>query len=462
MEFTRPLFWRHGLFLQPQHLQLNDLFLESRLAPLWEFIHPYFWGVAEMNIQESALSTMAFEILSGKFLFPGGVHAIFPGNAVIERRSFEDAWENRDKPLTVYLGLRTFSRIEPNVTVVEEMRGLADIKTRFVAPSTPEEVRELYLNGQTGQVQQMQYQLKLFWETEKALLDNYEIIPVAKIERVTERVRLLPSFVPPVLSLRSSDRLFEIIRDIRDRLAARGRQLEGYKRLKNLETGESESRYTSYIMALSCLNRHIPVFSQMCESGTTSPYNAYKALRQLVAELSTFSTSVDVMGETLNGESLLPYSHTALWECFSALQNVIEIALADFITGPEYIIPLERDGDTFTAQKLNKEIFQQRNNYYLVFWTSLDLKRILESLANLTRVTSISYLPTITKRALAGVELSFLPQPPREAFGGANSYFFRLNDTDKHWEYVVNEQTIAMHWEGAPVDMKVELMVIRR
>ena len=462
MEFTRPLFWRHGLFLQPQHLQLNDLFLESRLAPVWEFLQPYFWGVAEMTIQESALSTMSFEILSGKFLFPSGVYALFPGNAAIEPRSFVDAWENWDKPVTIYLGLRAMSQMEPNVTVVDELKGLADIRTRFVVASAPEEVRDLYLDGQTGQVQGMQYQLRLFWETEKALLDNYEIIPIARLERVTERVRLLPGFIPPVLSLRSSDRLFAMVRDIRDRIAARGRQLEGYKRLKNLETGDSESRYISYIMALSCLNRHIPTLVQMCETGAANPYNAYLALRQLVAELSTFSTTVDVMGETLDGETVPPYNHTALWDCFSRVQNSIETALADFITGPEYIIPLKRDGDVFSAENLSPDVFQPRNHYYLVLWTALDLKQILESLAHLARVTSLSYLPTITKRALAGIELSFLAQPPREALSNSNSYFFRLNNTDKQWELIVNEQCLAMHWEGAPQDLKAELMVIRR
>lgn len=462
MEFTRPILWRHGLFLQPQHLQLNDLFLESRLAPLWEFVQPYFWGVAELDIQESALATMSFEILSGKFLFPSGVYALFPGNAVVERRSFEDAWENWDKPITIYLGLRTMSQMEPNVTVVDELSGLADIKTRFVATSALEEVCDLHLNGQAGQVQVMQYQLRLFWETEKALLDNYEIIPIAKLEKITERVRLLPSFVPPVLSLRSSDRLFAMVRDIRDRLAARGRQLEGYKRLKNLETGDSESRYISYIMALSCLNRHIPVLAQMCETGTANPHDAYLALRQLVAELSTFSTSIDAMGETLSGEKVPPYNHTLLWDCFNSVQNAIELALADFITGPEYIIPLEREEDRFLAEKLSEDVFQPRNHYYLVFWTALDLHQILESLAHLTRVSSLSYMPTITKRALAGIELSFLAQPPREALGDANSYFFRLNDTDKQWEYVVAERCLAMQWEGAPKDLKVELMVIRR
>ena len=42
MECNKPILWRHGLFLQPQHFQLNDLFQSFRLAPLWEFIRPQF------------------------------------------------------------------------------------------------------------------------------------------------------------------------------------------------------------------------------------------------------------------------------------------------------------------------------------------------------------------------------------------------------------------------------------
>jgi len=462
MECNRPILWRHGLFLQPQHFQLNDLFQQSRLAPLWEFIRPQFWGVAELNIQESALSTMTFEMLNGRFLFPDGTYVVFPGNAVLEPRSFDDAWENRDKPLTVYLGLRKISQVEANVEVVSEMKGLNDVTTRFVASATPDDVQDLYVNGQTGQVQGMLYHLRLFWESEKDQLDNYDLIPVARLEMMTERVRLLPGFIPPVLSLGRSERLFAIMRDIRDRLAARGRQLEGYKKLKSLDTGESDSHYTSYIMALACLNRHIPVLSQMCESGAAHPFDAYAALRQLIGELSTFSVSVDVMGETADGNKIPPYNHTGLWECFSQALNVIETALADFVTGPEYICMLEREGDTFSIDSFNKEIIQPRNHFFLVFWTTLELGQLLDALNRLTKVASKQYLPTIIKRALAGIELSFMAQPPREAPGRSNCFFFRLDESGKLWERIVTDQSIALYWDGAPADLKVELMVVRR
>ena len=43
----RPLFWHQGLFLQPQHFQLEGLHTRSLLAPFHEFLTPHFWGVGE-------------------------------------------------------------------------------------------------------------------------------------------------------------------------------------------------------------------------------------------------------------------------------------------------------------------------------------------------------------------------------------------------------------------------------
>jgi type VI secretion system protein ImpJ len=41
----KPLFWHQGLFLQPQHLQLNSQYCERLSLPLKTYLQPYFWGV---------------------------------------------------------------------------------------------------------------------------------------------------------------------------------------------------------------------------------------------------------------------------------------------------------------------------------------------------------------------------------------------------------------------------------
>jgi type VI secretion system protein ImpJ len=40
----RPLFWHHGLFLQPQHFQLSDRYLQSLLNTVYRLLMPHLWA----------------------------------------------------------------------------------------------------------------------------------------------------------------------------------------------------------------------------------------------------------------------------------------------------------------------------------------------------------------------------------------------------------------------------------
>ena len=55
MKIQPPLFWHQGLFLQPQHFQLQDLVAQSRLIPFQHYLQPHFWGVGSMDIEAAAL-----------------------------------------------------------------------------------------------------------------------------------------------------------------------------------------------------------------------------------------------------------------------------------------------------------------------------------------------------------------------------------------------------------------------
>jgi len=89
---SRPLFWHQGLLLQPHHFQQLDLYYQSLLMPYHRFLQPYLWGVGSMQIQESALGNRSFSLTEGEFVFPDGTHILLPGNAVVEPRSFDEAW----------------------------------------------------------------------------------------------------------------------------------------------------------------------------------------------------------------------------------------------------------------------------------------------------------------------------------------------------------------------------------
>jgi len=460
MDIQRPLFWHQGLFLQPQHFQLLDLSFQSLLTPFHHFIEPHFWGVGEIEIQKAALGRRSFNVLKGNFLFPDGSYTVLPGNALLEARPFDEAWVEGGKPFPVYIGIKKWDGARENVTILNKLENLSEVTTRFVTTADPEEVKDLHSGGPKGQVKRLFYVLKVFWETEWDQLGDYVLIPLAQLERAGEEIRLSEHYVPPCLTISSSEPLFKLIKEIRDQIAARSHQLEEYKSQRGIQTAEFGSRDMVYLLALRSLNRYVPVFSHFTEAQQVHPWTIYGMIRQMIGELSSFSERVNVMGELEDGTRILPnYDHQNLWECFSAAQALVTQLLDEITAGPEYVIRLIYDG-TYYAADLKPAIFEGRNRFYLVLKTEEDPKSVLKSLETIAKLSSREHSPILIARALPGIGLEHLPVPPQELPRRAHSIYFAIDHHSDQWSLVMKGHNIALYWDSAPEDMEVELMVI--
>lgn len=456
------LHWHQGLFLQPQHFQLLDLSIQGRLAPLFNHLHPHFWGVGELEIEESALGTGIFSILSGEFLFPDGTWGVLGENALCEPRSFDGAWLEGDKPLMVSVGIRKWQEAGENVTTVEQLEGLSAVSTRFASPMDPEEARDLHAGGPPGQVKRLRHVLKIFWDSEREQLGDWHLIPVARLERFGAEVRLSRRFIPPSLALEASEPLFRIVREIRDQVAARGRQLEEHKKQRGIQNAEFGSRDLVYLLALRSLNRHVPLLFHLTEARRVHPWDAYGALRQLIGELASFSERVSALGELEDGIRLLPpYDHRALGECFAAARDLIAQLLDEITAGPDYVIRLLHDG-TFYSAELRPAVFDGGNRYYLALRTKEEPASFLPSLSTTAKLSAREHLPVLAARALPGIELAHLPMPPQELPRRSDTHYFALDAASDQWPLVEREHTLALYWTSAPADLEVELMVVTK
>lgn len=463
MELQRPLFWHQGLFLQPQHFQLADCALQSLFIPYRKYQTPHFWGVYEMAIQGAALGTRSFQLSHGSFLFPDGSHVVLPGNAVIESRSFEEGWVVGGKPFTVYLGIKKWNDSGENVTTVEHIDALSRVTTRFAAPAQPEFSVDLHAGGPQGEVKRLNFVVKIFWESEVDLVGDYLLIPVAQLERTREGVELSARFIAPCLTLASSATLLATVKELRDQLASRSRQLEGYKRQRGVQTAEFGSRDVVYLLALRTLNRYVPQLFHFVEAREVHPWQLYGALRQLVGELSTFSESVTVLGETVaDGTPLVPeYDHRNLGECFASVHELIVRLLDEITAGPQYVIPLNYDGTYFTSE-LKPSHFESRSRFFLVLKSEEDPKEMLQSMGTMAKLSSRERLPLLIARALPGIALEQLLTVPQELPRRAFSLYFAVDSQSEQWELVQKGNNLALYWDNAPNDLEVELMIVTR
>ncbi len=457
----RPLFWHQGLFLQPQHFQLSDAYHQSLLEPLYRYAQPHLWGVARCEIQEASLTNRTLHLVEGEFLFADTTLVTLPGNACVAARSFAGDWPGGG-PLNVYLGLRKWNPAGENVTVVSDLASLEGITTRYVTTTASEEVRDLHQGGPPAQMRYLTHVLKIFWEDELPSLGDYEIIPLARLEMSGEGVSQAERFIPPCLKISASLRLSSLVREIRDQVASRARQLEEYKRDRGIQCAEFGTRDMVYLLALRSLNRYIPLLYQLTESGGVHPWHVYGVLRQLVGELSTFSEGVRVLGEGDDGSPPLPpYDHGDPGAGFSRAHDLIA-SLLDMITaGPDYVMPLHFDG-TYYSTQLPREVFEGRNRFYLVLASESDPDELIAAIQGVAKASSRESLPVLIVRALPGVGLQHLPRPPQELPRRSQCLYFQIDHHGDQWAQVSRAGNLALYWESAPPDLKAELMVVER
>lgn len=457
----KPLFWHQGLFLQPQHLQYLDLYFQSLLSPVLEYQHPYFWGAVGMEINKTTLGNRTFELLKGKFLFQDGTGVVFPGNCVIKPRSFDEAWVEAEKPFTVFLGLRKFSQEAQNVTVLPQLDDVSGVTSRFVTTENPEEMVDMHRSGPPAQVKRMHYVLKIFWENELEELNNYHLMPLAQLERDGEEIKFSDKFIPPAISMSGSDELIKIIKDIRDQVTSRCRQLEEYKSPREIQSTDFESGYMIYLLALRSLNRFVPVLFHLTETPNIHPWVYYGIIRQLIGELSTFSEDIGATGELFDGTKVLPqYDHQNLGACFSAVRDLVSNMLNRIIIGPEHIIRLKRDGDYF-AGEIPANAFDSRNVFYLVVRTDVEPDKVPETIQAIAKLSSSEHIGTLISRALHGINLEQSPVPPPGLPRRPNSFYFKIDHYSSQWAEVQRSQNISLYWDTAPEDVVAQIVVLR-
>jgi type VI secretion system protein ImpJ len=458
----RALFWHQGLFLQPQHLQLTSRYAEGLNLALQTHLQPYFWGVASWQVQTTALNNSSFQLAEGKFLFADMAYAVIGENALVMPRSFEADWEKADERLGVYLGLRKFNAGGSNVTVVPNLNDLTQVTTRWVTSNVADQVPDLHQNGPAAEVQRLHYVLKLFWESEKEQLGDYELIPLAQLEKDQDQVRLYGRYVPPCLSIGADDTLNKVVKEIRDQIGARSRQLESYKRDRGMQSAEFGARDMVYLLALRSLNRYAPLLAHMTAARHGHPWTVYGLLRQLIGELSTFSAEISFNGEDQEGTQLLPeYNHSALGSCFIAAQALVTRLLDQITAGPEYVIPLMFDGTYFGAE-LPPTIFEGANRYFLIMETDADPKQVLPAIERIAKLGCRESLPILIARSLSGIDLQHLSEVPQELPRRSRALYFQIDHHGDQWTQVQKVHNLALYWDAAPEDLKIELMAVGR
>lgn len=461
MKPQRPLFWHQGLFLQPQHFQQFDLYMQSLAYPLHKHLQSFFYGVIGLDIDQDELANNTLSLSNAELLFPDGTFVSVPDNAVAQRRRFTEERVGVGSTFIAYAGLRKVQRNGANVSVTDLPEEVASSGARFASGTGAEEVPDLHQSGSPAEVRFMQHVVRIFWESEIESLGDYSLLPLARLTYEGDRLTIANDYVPPTVSVEGSGPLQALVRSITDQIAARCRQLEDYKRPREVQGGDLSAGTIFFTIALQSLNRYVPVLQHLRNAPICHPWQLYGVLRSLAGELSTFSDGINALGVTREGNELLPeYSHESIYPCFERARALLTMLLAQIEVGPENVIPMEREGAVFKAA-IPLSSFQAGSRYYLVIRTSERRDNLIRAMREIVKVSSSENMAVLVSRALPGVGLEYCESTPPGLPRRDDAHYFDIDQTGDQWLEIQKAQNICLYWETAPNDTIVELAVVR-
>ena len=198
MKRLQPVIWTKGTFLSPQHLQLQDRFLENLLQFHLDSLSFRPWGFRSLQISREALASGSLGISSASGIFPDGLLFDIPNSdSAPPLKLLADCFEPDQTSLDVYLSVPQYRERGLNVATAAR-QGSARYRAEV----------ELFRDENTGlsekPVQIARKNLRLLAEGES--LDGYSNLRVARVLRTPAGTfQADPRFVPPLLNFHASD-----------------------------------------------------------------------------------------------------------------------------------------------------------------------------------------------------------------------------------------------------------------
>ena len=120
MKQLQPVIWSKGTFLTPQHLQVQDRFIEDSLNFRLQSLKYCAWGFSELTVDQERLTEGQFLVSRAKGIFPDGLLFDVPGaDPPPPSKSIVEFFEPGVKSVDVYLTIPDYRERGMNVSLAQ-------------------------------------------------------------------------------------------------------------------------------------------------------------------------------------------------------------------------------------------------------------------------------------------------------------------------------------------------------
>ena len=456
MSSVKPLYWHQGLFLQPQHFQQMQLQVEASARAYTNVKTGADSGISTLIVDEESLKNGVFAINAIDCVLSDGTLLSFPGNTTLGPISLTAVDADSTGKYEIFLALAPLESQMSNLSEATEGA------TRRYRLNDVSNVADMFDQQESVDLTTLNFDAKLLLGRDAAQKSNMIVEKIAEIIVDGGQFIWSPKYIANVNFVQASTVLRQSIRSIRQGLIARYEQLESFGSLTGGHMSELSSANLANILAKNVIAAYVPMFSHFEDVTTTSPQQVYLSLRQLIAQLSTFSNHVSVTGETNDAASdLLPYQSGNLGECFSRAFTLVNHLLDELTIDPELLVSLVEQGDGKYVSGLSAEFIDTGNRVYMRLRTSSNIERNVADIIQHAKFGADGQVDIYMKRSLPGIGLRYLPRKPMGVASTPNSYYFTIERSGFEWQKLVDSSRAGLIWSDAPGDLVVEIIAVK-
>jgi type VI secretion system protein ImpJ len=444
MSLNSKVVWSEGMFLNPQHFQQQERYLEGLVDGKFSSIGAYGWGMEDFEFDHELLGLGKISVVQGKGVLPDGTPFDFPGfdqpPPVIE---IPEGTQNS----IVYICLPVRRQGAINFASEENAQSLA----RYV--SVEQEVRDVSNDsGDSISIDVGNLNLRLLLETDD--LSGYVSVGMLRISEIRDDKNILldDSYIPTCLDCKKSVKLAGYLSEITGLLHSRGEAIAG--RLADANRGGT-AEVADY-MLLQLINRLEPMARHMAHINGLHPVELFAQSVQMVGELSTF-VAKDKRSEIFPG-----YLHDDLQASFAP---VIAALRNSFSTVHEQTaIPLELVDKKYgirVADIVDRSLIGTAS-FVLAAKADTTEETIRTHLPAQIKIGPVERIRQLVNAAMPGIELKPLPVAPRQIPFHSGYAYFELEPKSDFWNELKHSGGFAIHVGGDFPGLILEFWAIRQ
>jgi type VI secretion system protein ImpJ len=447
MSWDSKIVWSEGMFLRTQHFQQQDRYVERLVRGRTENLRPHPWGLSNLAIDRSLLTTGRFSIAKAAGVFQDGTPFSIP--------------EDADHPPPLALPESTHDAIVYLTIPIRQPggrefsdKGPTDAITRYEAV---EYESADAVSGTESRAQLRVGRLRLRYALEDDDRSGYLSIGLARVIEVRpdKSVLLDENYIAPCLNCACQIPLKGFIEELSGLLHARGEALAA----RLVQPGDKGVADFADFVLLQAVNRYQPLLAHFgADAGQLHPETFYSRALEMAGEIATFAS------RTRRATQFPPYRHDDLEHSFAPVLADLRQLLSAILEQTAVPIPLQQRPYGIRVgviQDLNLIAFA---SFVLAARADTATEHLERMFPQHVKIGPVEQIAQLVNSALPGIMVRALSVVPRQLPYKASTCYFELDRTGPFWKQLQRPGGtggLAIHVGRELPEVELELWAIK-